>query len=68
MSKILTFSIKQQHSAISKMVRHNFVSFPKPEISSKTLKVQYLIFNAFCIFHENTLKQLQKFRNGRKLF
>ena len=48
--KKLTFGLKSRHIPISKMVRHDFLSYLRPEKSLKQLKYESLIFDMFCSF------------------
>ena len=50
LSKKLTFSLNSRHIVISKMVRHDFLSYLRPEKSLKISKYESQIFDIFCSF------------------
>ena len=59
----MTLVLQSRHIAISKMVRPDYVCHLRPEKSSKLLKCESLIFEAFCSFfmktHHNSYKSLK---------
>ena len=63
----MTLVLQRTHIAISKMVRPNFECYLRPEKSSKVLKCESLIFEAFCRFfmktHHNSYKSLKMDEN-----
>ena len=59
----MTLVHQSRHIAISKMVRHNFLSYLRPEESLKLLECDSLKIDAFCNFfmktHHNNYKSLK---------
>ena len=63
----MTLVLQSRHIVISKMVRPDYVCHLRPEKSSKLLKCESLILEAFCSFfmktHHNSNKSLKMDEN-----